>query len=46
MPMPSELPTDVPFILACIQCDADSPEDYDASIQAGWVQIQYDDGPG
>ena len=46
MPMPADLPADVPFILACIQCDVDSPEDYDAAIQAGWVQIQYDDGPG
>lgn len=44
--MPSDLPADIPFTLACAQCDVDSPENYEDAIQQGWTRIQYDDGPG
>ena len=46
MAMPAELPADVPFVLACVDCDADSPESHEAAIRKGWVRIQYDNGPG
>lgn len=44
--MPSDLPADVPFTLACAQCDVESPETYEEALQQGWTRIQYDDGPG
>ena len=44
--LPSDPPADVPFTLACANCDAASPETYAAAFQQGWTRIQFDDGPG
>jgi hypothetical protein len=46
MAKPPEIPSDVPFTLACFNCDADGPETYEAAVQQGWVDIKYDDGIG
>lgn len=47
MATPSEkIPSNVPFTLACVSCDADSPETYEEAVRQGWIDIQYDDGPG
>ncbi len=35
---------EVPFVLSCAHCDADSPDTYEEAIQQGWVDIQRDDG--
>lgn len=35
-------PADVPFTLACVLCDADSPETYGEALQHGWTEIEYD----
>jgi hypothetical protein len=32
---------DVPFVIACVECDCDSPDTYDAAIAAGWTHISY-----
>ena len=45
MPQP-EIPSDVPFTLACAQCDVDSPESLEEALQQGWTRIQPDDGEG
>jgi hypothetical protein len=45
MTTPLEQPSsDVPFVLSCAFCDADSPDTYEEAIQQGWVDIQADDG--
>jgi hypothetical protein len=32
---------DVPFVLACVECDCDSPDSYADALAAGWTQISY-----
>jgi hypothetical protein len=32
---------DVPFVIACVECDCDSPDSYAEAIAAGWTQISY-----
>lgn len=43
---PAEFPPDVPFTLACVSCDADSPETHAEAVHQGWTDIQPDDGLG
>lgn len=31
----------MPFVIACVECDCDSPDSYDEAIAAGWTQITY-----
>ncbi len=35
-----------PFILACTECDVDSPESYEQALAEGWKEILPDDGAG
>lgn len=35
---------DVPFVLACAHCDADSPDTFEQAIQQGWIEIERNDG--
>ena len=32
---------DVPFVIACVECDCDSPDSNEEAIVAGWTQINY-----
>jgi hypothetical protein len=32
---------DVPFVLACVECDCDSPDSYEQAIAEGWTHISY-----
>ena len=36
--------SDVPFVLACAHCDADSPDTFAEAIQQGWIEIERADG--
>lgn len=36
----------LPFIIACLECDTDSPENYQQAVAEGWQEIVPDDGPG
>lgn len=42
--LPNEHSSDVPFVLACAHCDADSPETLAEAIQQGWIDIERHDG--
>jgi hypothetical protein len=46
MTPPQGTPSPVPFTLACVSCDADSPETFEEAVQQGWTDIQPDDGLG
>jgi hypothetical protein len=41
---PLDVPADVPFSLACCDCDCDSPDSLEEALAAGWTDIQYDPG--
>lgn len=32
---------DVPFVVACYECDCDSPDSYEQAIAEGWTEIEY-----
>ncbi len=32
---------DVPFVVACYECDCDSPDSYEQAMAEGWTQIEY-----
>jgi hypothetical protein len=37
---------DRPESIACMECDLDSPGSLATALQAGWINLQPDDGPG
>ena len=42
MALPEDLPSEVPFSLACEGCDGGMEiEDYDQAIASGWTEISY-----
>lgn len=41
MTVPFDPLRDVPFVIACVECDCDSPDSYVEAIGAGWTHICY-----
>lgn len=41
MTFPFDPLRDVPFVIACVECDCDSPDSYEEAIVAGWTHIAY-----
>ena len=39
--IPFDPQRDVPFVIACVECDCDSPDSYEEAITTGWTQISY-----
>jgi len=39
-------PESVPETIACVDCDADSPDSLAAALEQGWTRLQRDDGTG
>src|SRR5258708_1735863 len=37
-------PSDVPFVLACAFCEADSPDTFEEATRQGWIDIERADG--
>ena len=38
---PDGIPPDVPFVLSCVDCDAEGPGSYDEAITEGWTSIRF-----
>ena len=38
---PNGIPPDVPFVLSCVDCDAEGPGSYDGAVAEGWARIRF-----